>query len=216
MEEKETISLPIEEVKSEDVATEDVFYATQESPEAIQVEPKQDEAANAVVEELAPAQTDEAQDDSKAEAFSLELEENSNLDSTRLDAIEAFAKENNLSQEKAQELVKQEETALHSWIAKQEESLEEVKNGWRNSVIEDKVMGGENLEDTIEYSRKAVRHFGTEEFAKILNESGYGDHPEVVRLFRKLGKSMESDNLLSGKEAPRDRPDHELFYKPLN
>ena len=36
--------------------------------------------------------------------------------------------------------------------------------------------------------------FATPELKKALNETGFGNHPELVRLFVKIGKSLSEDS----------------------
>ena len=52
-------------------------------------------------------------------------------------------------------------------------------------------------------ARKAVEQFGTPELRTLLDESGLGSHPEVVRFFYRAGKAIGDDNFVAaGRTAP--------------
>ena len=48
--------------------------------------------------------------------------------------------------------------------------------------------------------------FATPEFRQLLEQTGMGNHPEVIRTFYRAGKAISEDGLVSGSapKAPRD------------
>lgn len=40
--------------------------------------------------------------------------------------------------------------------------------------------------------------FGSPELKQYLNETGLGNHPELVRIFANIGKAMSEDGLVTG------------------
>src|SRR5262245_31111527 len=59
---------------------------------------------------------------------------------------------------------------------------------------------GNAYDQRVEIARRAVRTFGDAELIKVLNDSGLGDHPSVVRAFAKMGMKLGEQNLMVGDE----------------
>ena len=146
-------------------------------------------------------------------SYTLKLSEESHLDKSTLEEIKSFAKENKLSNEAAQSMLKREEDAVSNFVKGSQDALEAQVEQWRGDVEADKVLGRENFEQTKLNARKAVQSFGSEEFINILNTSGYGNNPEVVSFLAKIGSLMSSDSLVVGSQPKQDKADHEYFYK---
>jgi hypothetical protein len=49
-----------------------------------------------------------------------------------------------------------------------------------------------------------IDRFGTEELKQEINQSGYGDNPEIIRIMARIGRAMREDNLVQASGAPRD------------
>ena len=115
-------------------------------------------------------------------------------DEKLVEGAKAIFKEVNLSQDQAQKIIdfntKQVQEANEAWAATNKE--------WVQSVKADVELGGGKFKETVEAARKATDHFGTDELKKVLNESGLGNHPEVVRMFAKVGKLIGEDGVATG------------------
>ncbi|MBI1213963.1 MAG: hypothetical protein GC190_21080 [Alphaproteobacteria bacterium] len=60
---------------------------------------------------------------------------------------------------------------------------------------------GQGYDAKIQQASRAVRHFGGDEVIQILNESGYGNHPALIRMMAKIGGMMTEDSLKVGRGA---------------
>jgi hypothetical protein len=47
-------------------------------------------------------------------------------------------------------------------------------------------------------AKKALDAFGTTELRSLLNESGLGNHPEVIRFMFRAGKAISEDSMVTG------------------
>jgi hypothetical protein len=150
-------------------------------------------------------------EDEKVE-YKLELKSDSVLDNSMFEGIEAFARENNLSEDVAKGLLSKQEELLIDFVNMKTQELEAQKDTWREQVINDKTLGGENLDKTIESARRVVTKFGNEAFINMLKETGYGDNVEVVRFFSKIGSMMSDDTLVTGNEFGGEKPVEDYFY----
>ncbi len=56
----------------------------------------------------------------------------------------------------------------------------------------------------VELAKRVVDRFGTDPLKKSLSESGLGNHPELVRLLVRIGKSMSEDQLVIAGHKPSE------------
>lgn len=80
-----------------------------------------------------------------------------------------------------------------------------LKAGWAKQVQDDPEIGGKNWAETEALAAKALDTFGapsvkdadgneTNEFRALLNETGLGNHPVLVRMFRQIGEKVGEDS----------------------
>jgi hypothetical protein len=80
----------------------------------------------------------------------------------------------------------------------------EIRKGWFTASQTDKEFGGEKLEQNLGIAKKALDSFGTPELKQMLVSTGFGNHPEVIRAFYKIGQAMAQDSFVAG-SAPRNQ-----------
>lgn len=165
-----------------------------------------------------PAKAEPAKEEPKKEEpakvpekYELKIPENSKLSSKSLERIADYAKKQGLTNEKAQELVELEAQAKAEFESNQLVELEKQRDAWVSQVKSDQEIGGDNFNQSIEYAKRAIKQFGTESFIKGLNETGYGDHPEVVRLFARIGKLIGDDSIVHSNNYSGKKME-EVFY----
>jgi hypothetical protein len=88
--------------------------------------------------------------------------------------------------------------AEYSKVAKELNLSQAVRNGWSDSSKADKEFGGERLSENLSVAKKALDAFGTTELRSLLNESGLGNHPEVIRFMFRAGKAISEDSMVTG------------------
>lgn len=130
--------------------------------------------------------------------------------------FKAVAKELGLSQANAQKVIDKLAPLLaHSESSRVQTTLQSTLNkardGWVATAKADKEIGGEKFAEHIATAGKAWAAFGTPELKKLLNDSGLGDHPEVIRWAFRVGSHLGPDNKFvgggtvnSGPRAPED------------
>lgn len=91
----------------------------------------------------------------------------------------------------------QQQALLHQ---EQAQAWQEQVAQWRNEAESDPELGGAALPATVARAQMALNHFDNEEHfvGKLLQESGYGNHPQVLRFFNRLATSMMEDSLSMG------------------
>ena len=118
------------------------------------------------------------------------------LDKEAVAAFEPIARELGLSNEQAQKIVDVYGSTIIPQIAKQQEvAWQKQVTEWAETVKADKELGSV---ESIGNAQKAMDQFGTPELKQYLNDSGLGNHPELFRIFSKIGKAMSEDGFVNG------------------
>ena len=125
------------------------------------------------------------------------------LDESILGSLSEVAKELNLPQAAAQKLV---DKIAPVMAQRQVEQFEALRTEWRQASSSDQEFGGAKLTENMAVAKKALDAFGTPEFRQLLEQTGMGNHPELIRTFYRAGKAISEDGLVSGSapKAPRD------------
>jgi midasin (ATPase involved in ribosome maturation) len=152
---------------------------------------------------------EEAQEaDSKKapEKYELKLPEDSPLDPESIDKLKSIAKEHGMSNEEAQAFLEN-----HSKAVQQDIMAKEAR--WRSEVETDKELGGDKFKESIAMAERAVKQFGSESLLKELDKSGLGSHPEVIRVFARIGRAMADDKLvMPGQQSGGAKSMEDIFY----
>lgn len=104
------------------------------------------------------------------------------------------AKELGLSQDKAQKLVDHYIQLTQKAIQVHNERSAQISEEWKTSAETDKEYGGAKFAENMAVAKKALESFGTPDLTKHLNESGLGNHPEIIRFCWKVGKLLSDDH----------------------
>ncbi len=192
-------------------ATADKLYGnTQKAPatqdrKAADAAPAGKEPAPAAAEEAkAPAEAPKA-----PEAYEFKAPEGRVFDSEVMASYSQVAKELNLSQESAQRLL---DAVGPKMAERQMAMIEATRNGWADNSKSDREFGGEKLSENLGVAKKALDAFGTTELRTLLNETGLGNHPELIRFMFRAGKAISEDRMVTGaatqaKAGPRSFAD---------
>ena len=111
--------------------------------------------------------------------------------------FEAYARELNLPQDKAQAVVDMGVKLMQSAQTKQAEAFAQTQQQWRNEVVNDKEIGGQALAENLGYAAKVLDTFAPD-LRAVLDETGLGNHPAFVKAFVKIGKAISEDRLVGG------------------
>jgi len=172
--------------------------------------------AQATSTEAKPAEGDaaakEAADKAAAEAaakpveYDLKVPKGVDLKGESLDELKATAKELGLTQEQAQRLADLGAKQAQGFAAQLVEQQKTLTAEWAEQTTADKEIGGDKLPENLGVAKKALDTFGSPALKTLLNQSGLGNHPEVVRFMVKAGKAISEDGkLVTGNAAQADR-----------
>lgn len=140
-------------------------------------------------------QQEQEQPQGAPEKYELNPGDGKEFDSEFLKTFEETARELDLSNDKAQKLIDKLSPVLE---ARQLARIEAVKQEWQDTSKADKEFGGDKLNENLAYAKQALDKFGSPELKKMLNETGLGNNPEVIRFFYRAGKAISSDTIVTG------------------
>jgi hypothetical protein len=129
--------------------------------------------------------------------YAFEMPDGIELDKSSTDEFVAIAKELKLPGDAAKKLVDLEVKRIQA----QQQAHTALVESWAEAVKADKEIGGDKLQENLAVARKALDQFGTPELKELLNSTGMGNHPELVKLAFKIGKAISEDGFVRG--APK-------------
>jgi len=146
------------------------------------------------------------------ESYDLQMPEGVSLDAHAVDEFKAVAKELKLDQASAQKVA----DVGARMAQRQAEKHAEAVQSWVEQVKTDKDIGGDKLQENLGVARKALDTFGTPELRDVLNASGFGNHPEVIRAFYKIGKAISEDRIVTGQPAGGQKDMAKTMFPSMN
>ncbi len=132
------------------------------------------------------------------EKYEFKAVDGAEVSAQTLTEFSEVAKELGLPQDAAQKIL---DKMAPSLARRQAEAIEGVKTQWADSARTDKEFGGDKLGENLAVAKKALDSFGSTELRTLLNESGLGNHPEVIRFMYRAGKALSEDGFVQGTRA---------------
>lgn len=206
----------VAEVQAAQISTEDKMYAETKAQEAKAAETK---AATAPVVDK-PAEVQAKVDDTAKpaeevapEKYDLKVPEGSVLSDEALQKITDYAKANKLSQEAAQKMVEVQSEAVSEHSKNLQDQFKQISEDWKTQASQDKEYGGDGFSRNVEMAHRVVDRFATPEFKQALNDSGFGNHPELLRVFVRIGKAMSEGSLVTASAGTKiQKTPEEIMY----
>lgn len=157
-------------------------------------------------------ETDPAEGDDKPdgppEAYDFKAPEGVALDPVAVEAFAPVAKDLGLTQAQAQRVVD-----LYAGLQQsQAEAQAEQVKAWAKAVTTDKEIGGAKWAENRAVIARARDAFATPELVSLMEQTGLGSHPEVIKLFVRVGKAISDDGHVIGGNPGPDPRSAEGFY----
>lgn len=142
---------------------------------------------------VADAKKEETPEKVVPEKYELKAPEGSHLDAQALERISLEAKEKKMSQEEAQALLDREHKTVSDFKQKQQDDLKRETEAWVNTLKDDKDFGGQNYTKNVEHAHRALKKYGSPAFVDLLEKTGLGNQPDLVRMLSAVGREMGED-----------------------
>jgi hypothetical protein len=140
-----------------------------------------------------------------------DLPDDFDMNNDTLEEYHTFAKENNLTQEQAQRgvdmVAQMKQAEMNQWVEQQKSWVDEAKS--------DAEYGGEKFDESISVAVKARDSFGTSEFNEMLDSSGLGNHPEMIRFLNRVGKAISEDSVIVGGSSTSNLTREAVLYPSM-
>lgn len=146
------------------------------------------------------------------ESYDLQMPEGLELDKAAADEFTAIAKELKLDQPTAQKLA----DVAAKMQQRQMETHQKLVETWVEQVKTDKDIGGDKLDENLGVARKALETFGTPELRDVLNATGFGNHPAIIKAFFKVGKAISEDRFVTGAPKGADTDPAKKLFPNMN
>lgn len=65
-----------------------------------------------------------------------------------------------------------------------------IQQHWIKQSHNDPEFGGKQFEQNLKLAKGAVDQFGGQKLRNVLEETGIGNHPEIIRTFWKIGRAL--------------------------
>ena len=152
---------------------------------------------------------EKAADPGAPEQYEFAAPEGKSFDATVIEAYSEVAKELNLSQDKAQKVLDKVAPVIE---ARQLEQVNALRAEWLTATKADTEFGGDKLDENIAIAKRGLDAYGSPALKQLLNSSGLGNHPEIIRAFYKAGQTVSEDGIVHGKAAPVSKDDVRSLY----
>lgn len=141
------------------------------------------------------------------------------LDPATVTAFEPVFKELGLTQEGLGKLL----PLYHAELARQDKEIADLytaqRESWEAGAKADKDFGGNNYDENVKVAQTAIARFGSQALKDLLNETGLGNHVEVLKFFEKVGRQISEDKPVGTKPAggiTADQQASKLFDHPTS
>lgn len=156
-------------------------------------------------------------------ALTLTLPKDAVIDAAAIERTTAFAKATGLTPEAAQHALNHANAEVSADRAAQKTANEQAfktlaTKTWVEEVQADATYGGEKYLTTVADVKKAADRFLTPEERVILNQTGWGNHPMLVKMFARIGQALANDKLVVGGAGSGSTPktNAQVLYPNMN
>lgn len=124
------------------------------------------------------------------------------LDQALTTEFKSIAKVMGLKQEQAQQLTDMAVKLSQKFADSQQQAITEQRTAWEGEARADKEFGGEKFNENLSVAKKALDALASPELINLLNSTGLGSNPDMIRVFYRAGQLLSEDSLVAGTKAP--------------
>lgn len=145
--------------------------------------------------------------------YDLQLPEGVELDAQLAEAAFPVFKELGITAGQAQKLAEMFTTYRTADAQAAADAWKETRTEWVKTAKADPEYATDGWDNVTVVANRALKQYGTPELAKALRETGMGDHPELIRVFYRVGKAISDDRTDTGQgNRGAELPAEERLY----
>lgn len=148
------------------------------------------------------------------ESYDLDIPESMQVTDEAKASLDEKFREAGLTQEQAKTVF----SMYTDTVEDMNRTLTKQSAAWLDESKKDPDIGGSNFKSTTANVRRVTTRFGDEAFEAIMDETGLGNHPALLRFLNKVGASLAEDRSGSGSATsrPANRSLHEALYSKVD
>jgi hypothetical protein len=150
------------------------------------------------------------------------LPENTEISKEAMGEFTELFKESNLTQDQAQKFIEKGaqavQNAIDGFVNQWTEQAAQKVQSWHDTRAKDSEIGGndEAQKKVLADASHVVKAIGGENLMKALDETGAGNHPEIIRAFFRMRPYIGEDGkFISGNAGGRQKSTAEVLYPSL-
>lgn len=124
------------------------------------------------------------------------LPEGMDMDADVLGEFKNLAKELNIPQAKAQQLIDFQSQLATKQAEQYQAAVTKQAQDWAASIKSDPEVGGENYEKSVASAVKVIQSFGDPALTELLNTSGLGNHPALFKFCHRISAAISEDKFV--------------------
>lgn len=156
------------------------------------------------------------------EKYEFDLGEGVTFDQEAFDAFEPVLRDMDLSQDTASKLLGGYTEKVLPVLQQRAETQaaeagQQLVADWAKEALADKEFGGSRLEESKALAARTISRFlpddaEGQQFRTFLNESGLGNHPQMMRMLSRIGRDLAEGKADPGTGGGRPLTSEEKFY----
>ena len=148
-----------------------------------------------------------AKADTAPTSYSLKVPEGAVVEPELLTGFTKAAQEAGISADQAQKVLDFYAQTEKGLAQKYVESQKAQSAKWVEEARQDKEIGGAKWDATVADAKKAITQLGSPSLKALLNQTGLGNHKDVIAFFAKAGRTLSEDRLPKGASAAGEVPE---------
>lgn len=150
------------------------------------------------------------------EKYELKMPDGMKLDEKLMESVSPILKKYNITQAGAQELADAYAPHVKAQVeAKSKAAMDGFKaitDGWKAETL--KILGAEP-DKAMAPAAKFMNTFGTPKLREMLEETGLGNHPELVQAFINAGKAIGTDSFADPNKSSTGKASIDVLYPSM-
>ena len=147
-------------------------------------------------------------------AYTITAPEGYPISEGALKGLNEVCKSANLNEEQANAVMAYMQGNYTSFVAAQQDAMQAQAKTWIGEFQADKDFGGDKFDASVADAQRALATFdqsGT--VSKMLAETGYGNNPDVLRIFARVGRALGEDKLIGNGSGGESVPLEDRLFK---
>lgn len=124
------------------------------------------------------------------------LPEGMEMDTEVLGEFKNLAKELNIPQAKAQQLIDFQTQLATKQAEQYQAAVTKQSQDWAAAIKNDPDVGGENYDKSVASAVKVIEAFGDPSLKELLNNSGLGNHPSLFKFCHRISAAIAEDKFV--------------------